>query len=1157
MLRIYGLIWFVFCSSIAHAAVSYVGQNTNVATSSVSSLSVSPVSGTVQGDLLLAHITVRSNNTPTAPAGWTLVYNNTIDNVRQMLWYQTVPLGGVGAQTFTFSTSGRAVLGISTLRGADQLNPISNTGHSSGSGTTATAPSINASTTDGYVLAYFAGDNGNQAFTLSTSGRLSAWSFNTTGGTSAGVAGAMWHFAKASTGATGTTVAGFSNDAWRASTVVIAAGDPFTCFGDDFNRGTGVGADWTVASSSGSFGDPQIVSNRLRLTNASANVATAATLQRLFPGAGNYIELEFTHYAYGGNGADGITIILSDATITPQPGGYGGSLGYAQRTGIDGFAGGWIGIGLDEYGNFSNPTEGRQLGPGFRVDSVALRGSGSGTTGYRYIAGTTTLSPGVDQNSAGHRYRIRIDARTSSIPVTIERDTGAGYSTLVSVANIASATGQAALPENLFLSMTGSTGGANNIHEIDNLGVCAQKMNPVTAQIDHFDFTPQETPLTCKPTPITVSACMDAACTSTFPGNVTVNLAPTGWVEAQPVTLTNGVGTFNFRRTTIGAQTNFNVTSSSVPVKAFSQVTCNNTRPCSITWQDSGFVFTLPTMTSNKPTAEISLRALKTSGTPPTEHCAPAWSGSRSVGFYSSYLTPNSGTLAMAVRDTNTATLTNIGQSLATRTNLNLQFNANAEAKIVVRYPDAGRVQLNAYYQGGIATGDSGLILQGQSDNVAMPAGFCVQAMQIANNALPQSACLNATCPAYQVAGGATPAGAQFPMRIRAMAWELDGELDAQFCTGNAVTPNFQQNPLSVSSVRAPDADLSANGVLGVNSTSITAAGTVAINNQTLSEVGRFKFNVGGDNYLGLTLPITGSDFYGRFIPANYLIGINQYDKACSSQFTYAGSSSTPIKTGQSFPLNITVTARNLSNNTTQNYQGSYAKLTGLTYSDWSGGLAVTDGDFSITAPLSFLAGVSTNAITNATYNFSSVHGPRNIALRANAADSDGVTGVATSTTENDYRLGRLSVENAYGPEQIALPIPLRTEYFDGTRYRLNTLDSCTTYQQSSASLIYGSLPAGTTSIAGPGTTQSLANGVSSTTNPLLLSASGLGNTGSVNVVFTPPAAAPSPPAPLPWLFFDWDGDGTVEYPTGTATFGRYRGSDRVIYWREQRAPIP
>jgi MSHA biogenesis protein MshQ len=38
---------------------------------------------------------------------------------------------------------------------------------------------------------------------------------------------------------------------------------------------------------------------------------------------------------------------------------------------------------------------------------------------------------------------------------------------------------------------------------------------------------------------------------------------------------------------------------------------------------------------------------------------------------------------------------------------------------------------------------------------------------------------------------------------------------------------------------------------------------------------------------------------------------------------------------------------------------------------------------------------------------------------------------------------------------------------------------------------------------------------------------------------------------PLPWLKFDWTGVGDASPPQFDAVFGRYRGNDRIIYWRE------
>lgn len=281
------------------------------------------------------------------------------------------------------------------------------------------------------------------------------------------------------------------------------AGLTLTCQCDTFGRTNlnpspmFTSSNWTVSTSDGTGIVPTINASTgfLRLTDNNGYNAKAATAPGFFPAAGNYISVEFKHYAYAGNGADGIAVTLSDYTISPVPGAYGGSLGYAQRDGVNGFAGGWIGVGIDEYGNFSNPTEGRKLGPGFVVDGIAVRGSGAGANGYPYLGGTaTSLSPGVDNTASstpayGHYYQIIVDARNSSLGqtwVAVNRDiggTGTSYSSVVTSFDAyarATAAGytQAAVPANWQLSFTGSTGGSYNIHELGRVRICAQYYVP-------------------------------------------------------------------------------------------------------------------------------------------------------------------------------------------------------------------------------------------------------------------------------------------------------------------------------------------------------------------------------------------------------------------------------------------------------------------------------------------------------------------------------------------------------------------------------------------------------------------------------------------------------------------------------------------------------
>ena len=319
----------------------------------------------------------------------------------------------------------------------------------------------------------------------------------------------------------------------------IPAGVSVTCVCDNFNRTTLnpspiFGGNWAVSSSGARSFTPGIDSYTssgnttyyLRLTDANTTEATAVTVPGIYPAAGNYISVEFKHYAYhnsGGSDADGIAVTLSDYSVPAVPGAFGGSLGYAQKSnpgsdcttagGCPGFAGGWLGVALDEYGNYSNPTEGRIQGPGFSAQSVGARGPGSGQNGYRWIGGSLAVG-GVSNGSAstsspqpGSQYQIVVDARNSSggsIPVYVRRDSttkdGTHYQDLLNGASGYNAYTEAAyalsqgwttslLPTNWQISFTGSTGASTNIHEIAAIKVCAQNVFAPTAGSYASPFT--------------------------------------------------------------------------------------------------------------------------------------------------------------------------------------------------------------------------------------------------------------------------------------------------------------------------------------------------------------------------------------------------------------------------------------------------------------------------------------------------------------------------------------------------------------------------------------------------------------------------------------------------------------------------------------------
>src|SRR5215217_7431857 len=104
------------------------------------------------------------------------------------------------------------------------------------------------------------------------------------------------------------------------------------------------------------------------------------------------------------------------------PGGPGGSLGYGPSTNfsppLPGLEGGYVGVGFDAFGNFSRAFLGLPDGPGQRPNSIALRGSGSGFTGYRYVTGTASLPTAqslAGSTRADARRHVRVTLSTQNV----------------------------------------------------------------------------------------------------------------------------------------------------------------------------------------------------------------------------------------------------------------------------------------------------------------------------------------------------------------------------------------------------------------------------------------------------------------------------------------------------------------------------------------------------------------------------------------------------------------------------------------------------------------------------------------------------------------------------------------------------------------------
>ena len=138
-------------------------------------------------------------------------------------------------------------------------------------------------------------------------------------------------------------------------------------------------------------------SGALRLTPAEGNKTGAILSDFTFP-KDQGLQVTFTTYTYGGNsggsagnGADGITFFLTDGTknVPTTAGGLGGSLGYScsnLNPKYEGLADAYLGLGIDEFGNYLNNGDNTNTG------WINTNKAGADTT-----HGTNSFSNGVLQ----------------------------------------------------------------------------------------------------------------------------------------------------------------------------------------------------------------------------------------------------------------------------------------------------------------------------------------------------------------------------------------------------------------------------------------------------------------------------------------------------------------------------------------------------------------------------------------------------------------------------------------------------------------------------------------------------------------------------------------------------------------------------------------
>ncbi|HUN37855.1 MAG TPA: putative Ig domain-containing protein [Trebonia sp.] len=333
-------------------------------------------------------------------------------------------------------------------------------------------------------------------------------------------------------------------------------------------------------------------SGKLRLTPNSTSQEGGLFAATSVP-TSNGIDATFNTYQYGGSGADGIAFVLAAVNpanpVSPTNiGQSGGALGYSANAGssLAGLADGYMGIGLDVYGNYSNSvyqgtgcTNPAYIANGKTVPGqVVVRGPGNGLVGYCAINSTAT-------STSSKALTLRASTRAASVvPVEVAINPTSGSFTTASGIVVASGTyavrftpvggsattltgalpavasglypssswtTSAGIPKQLAFGWVGSTGAVTDFHEVDTASVVS--FNPVPQLAVSQTAYTVASPALGAPVTYTVNPSVSSSGASesspvsvsmTLPAGVTPTTAyGTGWTCSAPagqvITCTN------------------------------------------------------------------------------------------------------------------------------------------------------------------------------------------------------------------------------------------------------------------------------------------------------------------------------------------------------------------------------------------------------------------------------------------------------------------------------------------------------------------------------------------------------------------------------------------------------------------------------------------
>lgn len=721
-----------------------------------------------------------------------------------------------------------------------------------------------------------------------------------------------------------------------------------------------------------------------------------------------------------------------------------------------------------------------------------------------------------------------------------------------------------------------------------------------TTSFDHIQIEHDGTASTCAPKTVTVKACMNASCSSLYPGTVTVHLSPTGWTPSDVLTINGGVATATLSNASIVAPS-LTLGTTSVSPTPVNNTRCFNgaTETCTLSVGSTACSFDAAEVGANPQTHlytklagktfNVDILAVGTGNPPPvdtTKNSTVSVDLVDTSGAACSATSPALNTAQPVTLVSGRKTVAMTCATIAPSAQVRIRIGAAAPYSYACSYdkfavrPSALTLTstntLAAPPPDAASATNVHTIKAGAAFNIGattVPTGY-TGALTLDTNRLSAQLPSNLSA---QIAGGTVGALALAPFTVGATTYNSAIQANTvqnlnatysevgyfyanpgAFRDSGGTTSVDQAGQLANCFVPAPGAAPDTDTCDCLLSPKATNGNVPDYVSDTLIN-GRYGCYVGNN---------TGSAF-GRFIPDHFetaIIPMSGVPMPCPAGLICPVSYNGFVYSGQ--PFTAQVTARNAicpppsgACGTTQNYVSNFAR--DVTLSAWSGiGQVIPQnppaGSGSLTnntvAAGVFALGVATTAANSPVYTLPASTPPANVYISAIEANGDGITSLlapSSSSIEGGVMVanGRIKASNAYGSELLPLRLMAAVQYYGANGWVGSTTDSVTVLKPLASP--YNLLNAA----GGPTGGSTVATFVAPTDPACLPYVSGTvcKDTATINLAKPTPAGTAGVATITPEIV----GCATpascyLQVIPGTATFGIYKNNNNFIYRRER-----